>query len=141
MEKILYADDDIDVQNAIKDILTKEGFETIIAKDGNEALELAKTQDPDLIVLDYLMPGLNGEQVCEALIKDKETKHIPVIMVTAYPNEKEKSLNAGAVDFINKPVDKTDLLLRIRSVLKVRHIKNELQKIIAYIMELEGGTK
>ena len=62
---------------------------------------------------------------------------IPVIMVTAYPNEKEKALSAGAVDFINKPIDKTDLMLRIRSVLKVRHIKNELQKIIAYIAELE----
>jgi DNA-binding response OmpR family regulator len=58
-------------------------------------------------------------------------------MVTAYPAEKERSLSSGAVDFITKPVEKADLLLRIRSVLKVRHIKDELQKIIAYIAELE----
>ncbi len=141
MEKILYADDDPDIQEIISNILTKEGYEAIIAKDGNEALNLAKAQKPDLIVLDYLMPGLNGTQVCEALKNDNETRHIPVIMVTAYPSEKEKSLSAGAVDFINKPIEKTDLLLRISSILKVRNIKNELQKIIAYIAELEGGGK
>lgn len=137
MEKILYADDDPDIQEIIKNILTKEGFEVIIAKDGNETLNLAKTNKPDLIVLDYLMPDLNGVEVCEALQKNNDTKSIPIIMVTAYPNEKESSLSAGAVDFINKPIEKTDLLLRIRSVLKVKHIENELQKMIAYIAELE----
>jgi len=137
MEKILYADDDLDIQEIIKNILTKEGFEVIIAKDGNETLNLAKTNKPDLIVLDYLMPDLNGVEVCEALQKNNDTKSIPIIMVTAYPNEKESSLSAGAVDFISKPIEKTDLLLRIRSVLKVKHIENELQKMIAYIAELE----
>ncbi len=124
MEKILYADDDPDTQEIIKDILTKEGYEVIIAKDGNEALNLAKLNKPDLIVLDYLMPGLNGAEVCQALKKDDETKYIPVIVVTAYPGEKEKSLSGGAVDFITKPVEKIDLLLRMRSILKVKHIKN-----------------
>lgn len=137
MEKILYADDDSDTQEIIKDILTKEGYEVIIAKDGNEALNLAKVNKPDLIALDYLMPGLNGEEVCKFLKMDAETQHIPVIMVTAYPSEKEKGLGAGAVDFITKPIGKTELLLRIRAVLKVKHIQNELQKIIAYIAELE----
>jgi len=141
MEKILYADDDTEIREIIKDILVKEGYDVLIAKDGNEALNLTKQSLPDLIILDYFMPGLTGEQVCMALKKDSQTQHIPVIIVTGYPNEKEKSLSAGAVDFINKPIEKTDLLLRIRSVLKVRHIKNELQKIIAYIAELEGGTK
>lgn len=137
MEKILYADDDPSIQEVIGDILTRQGYDVIIAKDGNEALSLAKECMPDLIILDYLMPGLNGAQVCEALKKDDQTKKIPVVMVTAYPTEKEKSLSAGAVDFITKPVDKTDLLLRIKSVLKVRHIEDDLQKIIAYIAELE----
>ncbi len=137
MEKILYADDEADVRETVKSMLTKEGFEVIVAKDGPEALGLAKTDKPDLIILDYLMPGLNGIEVCQNLKKDNLTKSVPVIMVTAYPDEKEKSLSAGAVDFITKPVEKTDLMLRIRSALKVRHISNELQKIIAYIEELE----
>jgi len=139
MEKILYADDDPDIQGLIKSILNKEGYEIIIAKDGNEALNLTKTHKPDLVILDFLMPGLNGVEVCEALKKDNETRAIPVIMLTAYSTEKEKSLKAGAIDFLSKPIEKTDLLLRINSVLKVRYIKNELQKIIAYIAELEKG--
>ncbi|MFA5145587.1 MAG: response regulator [Candidatus Omnitrophota bacterium] len=137
MEKILYADDEGDILGSIKRILTKEGYKAILASDGTEALKLAKDEKPDLIILDFSMPGLNGIEVCEALQKDKETKSIPVIMVTAYPDEKETSLSAGAVDFISKPIEKTDLLLRIKSVFKVKDIKNELQKAIAYIEELE----
>ena len=97
-----------------------------------------RKEKPDLIILDYMMPGMSGVEVCQELKKDAEAKTIPVIMVTAHPGEKERALQAGAVDFITKPVDKSDLLLRIRSVLKVRHINNELQKIIAYIAELEN---
>jgi two-component system alkaline phosphatase synthesis response regulator PhoP len=141
MEKILYADDDVEIQRIIKEMLDKEGFNIVIAADGQEALRLAKADKPDLIILDYLMPGLTGDQVCVALKAAPETRSIPVIMVTAYPGEKEKSLSSGAVDFLNKPIEKADLLHRIRSVLKVRHIQNELQKIIAYIAELENKPR
>ncbi len=137
MKKILYADDEPEVRDIIKKILTKENYEVILAADGNETLKLAKGKKPDLIILDYLMPGLNGIEILEALQKGSETKPIPVIMVTTYPYEKEKSLDAGAVDFLTKPIEKADLLLRIKSVLKVSHIKNELQRIITYIAELE----
>lgn len=137
MERILYADDDPDIQEIVGEILVKEGYEVKVAKNGNEAVSLAKSYKPDLLVLDFLMPGLNGTEVCLALKKEPETKGIPIIMVTAYPDEKEKALSVGAVDFINKPVEKADLLLRVKSALKVRHIHNELQKIIAYINELE----
>ncbi|MBI4972902.1 MAG: response regulator [Candidatus Omnitrophica bacterium] len=136
MAKILLADDDADIRDIISGILQKEGFEVVLAKDGNEALDLTKANRPELVLLDYLMPGLNGIEVCAALKKDKETKSIPIIMMTAYASEKEGSLSAGAIDFITKPIEKVDLLLRIRSVLKVKHINNELQKIIAYIEEL-----
>ena len=89
MEKILYVDDDVEIQGLIKDILTKEGFSVTIAKDGQEAVNIVKDADFDLIILDYLMPGLTGDQVCSALKADKKTAMIPVIMVTAYPNERE----------------------------------------------------
>ena len=137
MERILFADDDLEIQDVVKSILTKVGYETIVAKDGAEALRLAEETNPDLIILDYVMPIMEGIEACKMLKLNPKTNHIPVIMVTAYGSEKENSLSAGAVDFITKPVDKTDLLLRIKSILKVRHIKNELQKIIAYLAELE----
>ncbi|MGE5197434.1 MAG: response regulator [Deltaproteobacteria bacterium] len=137
MEKILLADDDAEVREIAKEILTKEGYEVSVAKDGDEALNLARQEKPDLIILDYLMPGLSGIEVCQILKKEEATKNIPVLMVTAHPAEKQRSLSAGAADFITKPVEKTDLLLRIKSVLKVNHIANELQRIIAYIAELE----
>ncbi len=137
MEKILYADDDEDIREIIDSILAKAGYEPIIAKDGREALDLAKKHKPDLIILDFLMPYLSGMDACKALKKDAETQGIPVIMVTAYPREKEEALSVGAIDFISKPIDKTDLLLRIKSVLKVSQIKSELQKVISYIAELE----
>ncbi len=137
MKKILYADDEPEVRDIIKKILTKENYEVILAADGNETLKLAKGKKPDLIILDYLMPGLNGIEILEALQKGSETKPITVIMVTAYSYEKEKSLDADAVDFLTKPIEKADLFLRIKSVLKVSHIKNELQRIITYIAELE----
>jgi len=137
MEKILLADDDQEVRDIVKIILEKEGYAVSIAKDGNETLNAVKQDKPDLIILDYLMPGLSGVEVLNVLKSTDDSKNIPVLMVTAHPTEKQRSLDAGAVDFITKPVEKTDLVLRIKSVLKVRHITNELQKIIAYISELE----
>ena len=124
MAKILFADDEPDIQRMAKSILTREGYEVIIAKDGEEVLDLVKTHKPDLIILDYMMPVLDGLETCKALKKDNETKSIPVIMVTGYPEEKQNSLDVGAVDFISKPIDKTDLLLRIKwfeSILTVYH--------------------
>jgi two-component system, OmpR family, alkaline phosphatase synthesis response regulator PhoP len=137
MERILIADDEEDIREITRSILVKEKYEVILAKDGNEALILAKEQKPDLAVFDFLMPGLNGVEVCQAMKKDPETAGIPVIIVTAYPNQKEQGLQAGAVDFMSKEIDTIDLLSRVRSALKVRHINNELQRAIAYIEELE----
>jgi CheY-like chemotaxis protein len=141
MEKILFADDDPEIQGIVKKILVREGYEVIVAKDGTEALNLARADNPDLIVTDCIMPGLDGVELCQALKKDGQTRPIPVIMITAYPSEKELGLRAGAVDFLAKPIDKIDLLLRIRSALKVRSVENELQKAIAYIAELEKGKQ
>lgn len=137
MNKILFVDDDPGMRETVRDILAEKGYEIVVAQDGNETIKLAKDSKPDLIVLDYLLPDINGSEVCKILKKNTETEHIPVIIVTAYPDQKEESLRAGAIDFVTKPIDNTDLLLRISSVFKVKHIKNELQKIIAYISELE----
>jgi CheY-like chemotaxis protein len=141
MEKILFADDDTSIQEITKTILTKEGYAVVVATDGKEALELAKQEKPDLALLDFSMPFMDGIEVCKELRKGAETRDIPIIMVTAYPNEKEAALSAGAIDFLSKPVDKIDLLLRIKSALQVRKVNNELQRMISYIAELEKKFK
>ena len=137
MDKVLIVDDELVIRDILKTILSKEGYDVLVAQDGAEALEMARLHKPDVIITDYLMPKISGVDLCRALKADKDTKVIPVLIVTAYVNEKEEGLSAGAVDFITKPVDRFDLLHRVRSALKVRHIKNELQKIISYIAELE----
>lgn len=137
MEKILIADDEVDIREIMKSIIAKEGYEVVAVEDGTQALETAREVKPDLVILDYLMPGLNGIEVCRALQKEEETRHIPVIIITAYPNQKDEALNAGAVDFLSKEADNVDIIWRIRSALKVRNIANELQRMIAYINELE----
>lgn len=137
MERILVADDEADIREITRSILVKSGYEVFIAKDGNEALLMTNESMPDLVILDYLMPGLNGLEVCQALKKNPATAVIPVIIITAYPTQKEQGLAAGAVDFMSKEMDTIDLLTRVKSALKVRHISNELQRAIAYIEELE----
>jgi DNA-binding response OmpR family regulator len=137
MDRVLIVDDDPDILEIVKEILAKEGYAVMVAKDGQEALNLALANNPDLIVTDCIMPVMDGIQLCQALQKDNKTKSIPVIMITAYPSEKELGLRVGAVDFLTKPIEKIDLLTRIKCALKVRHIENELQKAIAYIAELE----
>ena len=137
MERILVADDEADIRQIMKGIIAKEGYEVILAEDGTKALEVAQKEKPDLIMLDFLMPGLNGIEVCKALKKEESTKDIPVIIVTAYPNQKEEALNSGAVDFMSKEADNIDIIWRIKSALKVKNIANELQRMIAYIDELE----
>lgn len=137
MEKILVADDEADIRQIMQSIIAKAGYEVILAEDGVQALNVAREQKPDLIVLDFLMPGLSGLEVCKALRKEPELKNIPVIIVTAYPNQKEEALKAGATDFMSKEADTVDILWRIQSALKVRSIDNELQRMIAYIAEIE----
>ncbi|MCG8430753.1 MAG: response regulator [Candidatus Omnitrophica bacterium] len=137
MEKILIADDEVDIREIMKSIIAKEGYEVIAVEDGTQALATAREVKPDLVILDYLMPGLNGIEVCRALQKEEETRRIPVIIITAYPNQKDEALNAGAVDFLSKEADNVDIVWRIRSALKVRNVANELQRMIAYINELE----
>lgn len=141
MEKILVADDEPDIRDVMRSILLKDGYQVYTASDGVSALALAKQEKPDLILLDFLMPGLNGIEVCAALKKDEATRNIPAIIITAYPGQKEEGLSAGAVDFVAKDADSFDVLLRIKSALKVRTIANELQRAIAYISDLEKQVR
>ncbi len=118
--KILVADDIKQNVKLLRVILTASGFDVVEAYDGEEALEKAKSENPDLILLDIMMPKLTGYEVCQKLRANGTTKNIPIVMITALHemDDRIKGIDAGADDFISKPFNKTELLARVRAVLR-----------------------
>jgi len=118
--KILIVDDEIDTLLPLKKSLEVEDYLVLGASNGYEALELAKTNIPDLILLDIMMPGMDGYEVCVQLKKDPVTRNIPVIMLTAKDavREKVKGLDIGADDYVTKPFNLNELKARIKSVMR-----------------------
>lgn len=110
--------------------LASEGYDIISARDGVEAIELVRQCIPDLILLDVMMPKMNGFEVCEAIKSNEDTKFIPVIMVTALNEleDKIKGMNAGADDFISKPFNKLELMVRVRSLLRIKFLNDALNE-------------
>src|SRR3954452_17452118 len=102
--------------------LTSEYYDVITAENGHKALELARRESPDLILLDIMMPGLDVFKVCEILKGDPRTAHIPVIMVTALSDvaDRVRGLQAGADDFLSKPVRDVPLFARVRSLIRLK---------------------
>ena len=118
-KRILLADDSLTTLTMHRMILAGAGYELLTAKDGQEAIELATTHRPDLILMDVVMPRKTGFEAVRALRNQAETKGIPVIMVTtrAEPRVIEICFQCGCSDFINKPVDGAVLLAKVRNVL------------------------
>ncbi len=119
-EKILIVEDDKDIVKMLEYNLKKEGFKVFAACDGEDALDLAVRQSPDLILLDLMLPGIDGLEVCKALKKETKTSRIPVIMLTAKGQESDKvvGLELGADDYITKPFSLRELIARIKAVLR-----------------------
>jgi len=118
--KILFVEDDLSLQNSITYILEKEGFNVICTRTGEEAVELARKENPDLILLDLILPGIDGFGVCEVLKKDHQTEKIFIIMLTGkgMVDEIVKGLELYADDYITKPFEPKILLARIHAVLR-----------------------
>jgi len=119
MARILIVDDSPTEVHVLKGMLDKNGFEVLTAANGEEGIARAKKERPDLILMDVVMPGLNGFQATRSLTKDQETQHIPIIIVTTKDQETDRvwGLRQGAKDFITKPVVEADLIQKIRSFL------------------------
>src|SRR5262249_32754926 len=96
---------------------------------------------PDLILLDVMMPKISGFEVCKQLRRNPATRDIAIIMVTALDqaSDIDRAVDAGTDDFLSKPINKTELLLRVRSLLKSRHTQKELERAFAYIESVERG--
>ena len=119
-QKILAVDDEEDILELLRFNLTKEGFAVVCAASGEEALKSALSNKPDLILLDLLLPGMDGLEVARRLKKEEVTKEIPIIMVTAKGEEADivTGLEVGAEDYITKPFSRKVLIARVRAVLR-----------------------
>ncbi len=118
--RVLVVEDEADLLDAIVFTLRKEGLKPIPCKDGEEALRLVKSERPDLVLLDLMLPGVDGLEVCRRLRSSEETARIPIIMVTAKAEETDAviGLGVGADDYLRKPFGLKELVARIRAVLR-----------------------
>lgn len=127
--RILVVDDILPNVKLLEAKLSAEYFEVITAFDGPRALERAAADAPDVILLDVMMPGMDGFQVCRALREDQRTRHIPVVMVTALTDvsDRVRGLEAGADDFLSKPINDVALFARVRSLVRLKTLTDELR--------------
>ena len=128
--RILVVDDEKDIVDLISYNLEKEGFTVIKAYDGGKALELLKTQKPKLVILDLMLPGINGLEMCRLMRKNPETEFLPIIMLTAKGAEVDRvvGLEMGADDYITKPFHVRELIARVRAVLRRSEERRETDK-------------
>jgi len=117
--------------------------ETISASNGIEALEIAREKQVDLILLDVMMPKMSGFEVCRRLKADAATTDIPIIMVTALNElgDIERAIDSGTDDFLSKPVNKWELLTRVRTMLKLKDLTDKLERTLAYLSEIETQSQ
>jgi len=136
--RILVVDDVATNVRLLSGYLSREGYRVSVASDGEEALRSIEQLQPDLILLDVMMPGIDGFETCRRIRADEATRHIPVILVTALNelDHKVRGQEAGADDFIAKPFDRDELIVRVRSMLRIKALHDRLNQKIA---ELESA--
>lgn len=131
-EKILIVEDEKDIVKMLDYNLEKEGYKVLSAYDGEDALVVAGREHPDLIILDLMMPKIDGLEVCRTLKKENKTASIPIIMLTAKTQESDKivGLELGADDYVTKPFSPRELLARVKAVLRRVKEKDKLREVI-----------
>jgi signal transduction histidine kinase len=136
---ILVVDDGEANRDLLREILELDGHRVSVASDGPEALRGAREEAPDLVLLDVNMPGIDGLEVCRRLRADTATASLPIILVTALADRTHRleGIAAGANDYLTKPIDRPDLLLRVRNALRLRKLHNEIAAQFRKLQELE----
>jgi adenylate cyclase len=147
-QKILVVDDTAVNVKLLADLLAVKGYAVVTAASGKEALEKIDKEAPDLVLLDVMMPGMTGYEVCRRLRENPATLMLPVVMVTALDpaQERVKGIEAGADDFLTKPINQPELLARVRSLLRVKALHDELTalnrtleaRVAAQVAQLES---
>jgi len=140
--RILIADDNPQGVELLEAYLGELDCTIRTAADGEETLRVVEDWSPDLILLDVMMPRISGFEVCKRLRSNPRTSDIAILMVTALdqPSDIERAVEVGTDDFLTKPINKTELLLRVRSLLKGRMYKRELDRALAYFQAVDQGT-
>lgn len=140
-DRILIADDNQPNRELLEAYLSSLDAELEAAVDGQDTLNKVESFQPDLILLDVMMPKLSGFEVCQKLKADPATRKIMVLMVTALnePGDIERAVNAGTNDFLSKPVNKVELLKRVENMLKLKDMTDENERLRRYIEEMEAG--
>jgi len=136
--RILCVDDEYTNLLLLEALLVPKGYECIFAKNGREALEIIKEQQIDLVLLDVMMPEIDGFDVCRRIKTDERLRRIPVIMVTSLRSKDDriKSIQAGAEDFISKPIDKAEVLARVNMLFKIRAMDDRLNLAYSNIVDM-----
>ena len=134
---ILCVDDEAANIKLLEKILTPRGYTVVTAASGEEALLMIKSQAIDLVLLDILMPGMDGFEVCRQLKEDQKLRTIPVIIVTSLSAKQDRirGIEAGAEEFLSKPFDPTDVLARIKLLLKVKQLNEDLDRAEATVQK------
>ena len=140
---VLVVDDNKQNLELLLAYLEEVDCRTIAAAGGSEAIDIIKKAPPDLILLDVMMPKMSGFEVCKRLKSDANTAHIPIIMVTALNElgDIERAINCGTDDFLSKPVNKWELVTRVRTMLKLKHLTDKLERTLAYLSEVESQSQ
>ncbi len=136
---VLIVDDNPQNVELLQAFLESLPVKIVTAGDGLDALAKVQEHSPDLILLDIMMPQMSGFQVCRKLKGDPKTRDIQILMVTALNElgDIEQANECGTDDFVSKPVNKIELLARVKSLLRVRHLKGELERALTYLNEME----
>jgi two-component system, OmpR family, alkaline phosphatase synthesis response regulator PhoP len=131
-EKILIVEDEKDIVKMLDYNLKKEGFKTFLAYNGEDGLDAARKENPDLILLDLMLPEMDGLDVCKAIKNEVKTSRIPIIILTAKAQETDKivGLELGADDYVTKPFSPKELIARIKAVLRRTKEKDKLPEIL-----------
>ena len=143
---LLIVDDEPQVRKLLETLLQHEGYQTLTASSGEEALALVAQQPPDLILLDIMMPGMDGYEVASHLKSDENTASIPIIMLSALSEQSARvsGLQTGAEEFISKPVERVELWLRVRNLLRLKargdHLKNHSLMLEQKLLRQTGET-
>jgi signal transduction histidine kinase len=140
-QSVLLVDDEPRNVRLLEGMLYAEPYELLVAHSGTEALETIARQLPDLILLDVMMPGLSGFEVCKRIKSDPAYRMIPVVMVTALSDVEDRieAMQAGADDFLSKPIDAAELIVRVRSLLRIRQLYAEVERVTAQRLRVMAG--
>lgn len=140
--KVLIADDNPTNVELLEAYLAGMDCRIAVAVDGRDTLAKVAEFQPDLILLDIMMPRISGFEVCKRLQADPATRDIAVLMITALdqPSDADRGVEAGTLDFLTKPINKTELLVRVRAALQARRHKEPLDRMLAYIEGVERSN-